>query len=200
MNYKQKLGYTVLGAVIMLVGLGLGTIVSPPLIAQRNGVFDEIECSKLTVVDKSGERAIDLSTNPLGRSITVYDTSGKPAVDLTAHGAAYGMTIGNTVTLYDREGKQRVGLLADEESSIVYLKDKSGNTGVGLASEEDNVITVYDKLSKPVVTLHSADIMGNGMLIMDKAGSTAIQLESGTTYGNSISVWDKAGQISWSTP
>ena len=172
MNYKQKLGYTVLGAVIMLIGLGLGAIVSPPLIAQRNGVFDEIECSKLTVVDRSGERAIDLSTNLLG----------------------------NTITVYDREGNQRVGLLVDDESSIVYLKNKLGNTGVGLASEEDNVITVYDKLSKPAVTLHSADIMGNGMLITDKAGSTAIQLESGTTYGNSISVWDKAGQISWSTP
>ena len=35
-----------LGAIIMLIGLTVGAIVSPPLIAQRNGVFDEIECSK----------------------------------------------------------------------------------------------------------------------------------------------------------
>ena len=172
MNYKQKLGYTFLGAAIMLVGLGIGAVVSPPLIAQRNGVFDEIECSKLTVVDRNGERAIDLSTNILG----------------------------NTITVYDREGNQRVGLLVDDESSIVYLKNKFGNTGIGLAAEDDNVITVYDKLSTPVVTLHSSDIIGNGMLITDKAGSTAIQLESGATYGNSISVWDKASNISWSVP
>lgn len=172
MNYKQKLGYMLLGAGIMALGITIGQLGTPNIEAQRNGVFDEIECSKLTVVNKSGERAIDLSTNLLG----------------------------NTITVYDREGNQRVGLLVDDESSIVYLKNKLGNTGVGLASEEDNVITVYDKLSKPAVTLHSADMMGNGMLITDKAGSTAIQLESGTAYGNSISVWDKAGKISWSAP
>ena len=33
MNCKQKFGYMVLGAVIMLIGLAVGAIVSPPLIA-----------------------------------------------------------------------------------------------------------------------------------------------------------------------
>ena len=42
MNQKQKFGYTVLGALIMLVGIGVGSIVSPPLIAQRDGVFGEL--------------------------------------------------------------------------------------------------------------------------------------------------------------
>ena len=35
MNLKQKCFYTALGAVIMLIGLGIGAIVSPPLIAQN---------------------------------------------------------------------------------------------------------------------------------------------------------------------
>ena len=54
MNRQQKLGYMVLGAVIMAVGIGLGAVVSPPLIAHRNGVFDEVVCGKLTVVNEKG--------------------------------------------------------------------------------------------------------------------------------------------------
>ena len=40
MNYKKKLGYSGLGAVIILSGLG--SILTPQLVAQHNGVFDEI--------------------------------------------------------------------------------------------------------------------------------------------------------------
>ena len=62
MNYRQKLGYTVLGAVIMLVGLNVGSILSPSLVAQNNGVFDEIECSVLRVINKNGNPAILLGS------------------------------------------------------------------------------------------------------------------------------------------
>ena len=49
-----------LGAGIMLIGLVVGAIVSPPLIAQRNGVFDKIQCCELRVVDENGNKAIFL--------------------------------------------------------------------------------------------------------------------------------------------
>ena len=35
MNQKQKCFYTALGAAIMLIGIGVGAIICPPLIAQR---------------------------------------------------------------------------------------------------------------------------------------------------------------------
>ena len=54
-----------LGAVIMLIGLAVGAIVSPPLIAQRNDVFGDIQCTGLTVVDKNGNKAIALKTEPM---------------------------------------------------------------------------------------------------------------------------------------
>jgi hypothetical protein len=76
MNHKQKLGYIVLGAVIMLVGIGIGVVVSPPLIAQRNEVFGEIECTKLTVVDKSWKSAIELATDEDGSHIRINDKTG----------------------------------------------------------------------------------------------------------------------------
>lgn len=61
MNRKQKLGYMVLGAVIMAVGMGLGTVLSPPLIVQRNGVFDEIWCKSLTTVDEKGNEHVTVT-------------------------------------------------------------------------------------------------------------------------------------------
>ena len=56
-----------LGAGIMLIGLAVGTIVSPPLIAQRNGVFDKITCRELEVLDENGNEAIVLSTELINR-------------------------------------------------------------------------------------------------------------------------------------
>ena len=47
----------------MLMGLAVGVIISPPLIAQRSGGIDEIVCSKLTIVDKYGRtyaKSIDI--------------------------------------------------------------------------------------------------------------------------------------------
>ena len=46
MNHRSKMGYTVFGAVIMLLTIAVGSIISPPLTAQREGSFDEDRCSK----------------------------------------------------------------------------------------------------------------------------------------------------------
>ena len=74
-----------LGAVIMLIGLAVGAIVSPPLVAQRNGVFDEIQCKRLTVVDEDGNKAIRLfSTGVLVKEnmMVVYDKLGNEVIVL----------------------------------------------------------------------------------------------------------------------
>lgn len=90
MNYKQKLGYTVLGAVIMLVGFGVGSVVSPPLVAQNSGVFDEMTCSKLTVRDERADsykqEAIVLESSPDGNTITIFDKWSKPREAIRLHG------------------------------------------------------------------------------------------------------------------
>ena len=63
MNHKQKLGYTLLGAGIMAVGVTIGAIVCSPLVAQENGFFDKVVCRELEVVDKDGKKAIVLQSN-----------------------------------------------------------------------------------------------------------------------------------------
>ena len=92
MNYKQKLGYMALGALILAMGITIGQLVSPPTEAQNNGVFDEITCRSLRVVDKDGEPAISLEANEIGNAVSVYDPAEKRAVWLVAsqdHNAVY---------------------------------------------------------------------------------------------------------------
>ena len=54
MNYKQKLGYMALGAVILAVGITIGQFVTPNIEAQSNGVFDTITCRELRFVGENG--------------------------------------------------------------------------------------------------------------------------------------------------
>ena len=61
MNHKQKLGYMALGAGILALGITIGQIITPDIEAQNNGVFDQIQCNRLTVVNDSGEERISLS-------------------------------------------------------------------------------------------------------------------------------------------
>ena len=108
MNHRQKFGYTVLGAVIMLVGIGVGSIVSPPLIAQRDGVFGEIECTKLKVVDKAGKAAISLFADEDQNYVVLYDKARQEwAVALVA-GEEH-----NDVVIYDKAGGIKWSMLSD---------------------------------------------------------------------------------------
>ena len=60
-------------------------IISPPLIAQRDDVFGDIQCTGLTVVDKSGQPAIELSVDKdNANSIRINDTAGKIAIGMIA--------------------------------------------------------------------------------------------------------------------
>lgn len=106
MNHKQKCFYTVLGALIMLIGIGVGAVVSSPLIAQRNSVLGEIQCTGLTVVDMSGEPAILLHTSELANRVIIRNSSGKDGSRLSAgkvanRVAVYNPEETNTVQLYE---------------------------------------------------------------------------------------------------
>ena len=82
MNRKQKLGYTLLGAGIMAVGITIGQLITPNIEAQSNGVFDKIICRELVVVDAKGNKTIGLQSNEKVNAVVVYDSVGNKAVEL----------------------------------------------------------------------------------------------------------------------
>ena len=143
MNYKQKLGYTTLGAAIMLIGMWLSPLISPPVTAQHNGVFDKIQCTSLTVVDKQGQTAVKLvSDEEFGNRVTVFNEQGTPAVTLVSREEF------NEVTVFNQQRNPAVGLTSDEElGNGVTIYNEQGNPAVDLASNEElgNRVDVYDK-------------------------------------------------------
>ena len=94
MNYKQKLGYMVLGAMMTLVGVAV-SVFSPSLNAHDS---EYIVCKGLTVVDNNGNDAIRLTVGEKRNLIVVYDKTGKRAIGLHTDGT------GNGVVVFDRIG------------------------------------------------------------------------------------------------
>lgn len=142
MKHKQKLGYMVLGAGILAVGITIGQIITPDIEAQNNGVFDQITCNGLIVLDKAGKRAVALGAAEVGNAVVVFDKAGKEAVAL---GAA---DFGNTVTVFDKAGKGAVGLAAGENTNGLVVHGKAGNEEiiVGTSEEYANVIQIIDRV------------------------------------------------------
>lgn len=70
----EKLQYMVIGAVLMAVGIGIGSIFTTPIVAEKDNVFDEITCRQLVVVGKDDTTRIILNTdfNDPGR-INIYN-------------------------------------------------------------------------------------------------------------------------------
>ena len=104
-----------LGAVIMLIGLVVGAIVSPPLGAQRNGVFDEITCRTLRVVDENGKQAIVLGSIEGLNVETVLDKQGEKAISLVSLADGGGERL-NSVTVYKTQHNKEGVTLTSSES------------------------------------------------------------------------------------
>ena len=165
MNHKQKCFYSALGALIMLIGMGVGVILCPPLIAQRADLIGDLKCTSLTVVDMSGEPAIVLRTDEtLGNGILLHNPAGTPAVLLVAD------ETGNSVAVADKSGEPAVLLRTSELANRVIVRNPAGKDGVRLsAGKVANRVTVYNKTEANAVQLY-ADEVANRVTIHNKVG------------------------------
>lgn len=165
MNYKQKFGYTALGAAIILVGMVVGSIVSPPIAAQHNEVFNEIKCRQLTVVDEAGNREIILKQ----RSVVLLDKAGQPAIGLSFTDE------GNSISIF-KDGHVAIGLMTGEEQDGIVLSDNlTKKNAITLAVREAaNAILINNKTGESAITLLSSNhsLLGNDIVVHDQAGNT----------------------------
>ena len=201
MKHKVSVRDMVLGAVIMLIGLAVGAVVSPPIIAQRAGVFGEIECTGLKVVDKHGKTAIELGSYESGNEVTLFDKSGKVGVVL---GAIDGWA--NVVNIHDRSaGKPGIALQSIDQGNTVYVYDRSGSEKPGIylqSIDQGNEVTLLDKSGKVGVNLAAIDGI-NGVSVHDTYGKARITLTTLDITDESnaaVSVLDQYRNIIWQAP
>ena len=138
MNYKQKLGYIVLGAAMTLVGVAV-SVLSPSLSAQRHGEY--IVCTGLTVVDGKGNDTIRLTVGETGTGIIIFDRTGEVAIGLGVDER------GNEILLSNKAGNTAIGLRADQTTNRIAVYDKTGREGFGTlyADEIGSSLIIYDK-------------------------------------------------------
>ena len=107
-----------------------------------NKRFNEITCREIELVDKDGNKAIDLFTGGVfkGRGIEIYDRKGNPTVVLSSQ------DMSNKLYLIDSQSKLGVALDAGISGKAV------GNHVANI-----NSITVHSPLNKGNVTLLATD-------------------------------------------
>lgn len=174
MNHKQKFIYTALGAVIMLLGIGVGSIISPPLIAQRNGTFDEITCRELKVVNEKGKTAIHLGSNEEVNYIYLLDKAGNVAIRLG------GDERDNSVSLWDKAGNVAIALVANNLKTFVRIEGANNSRPILLHSDNENNYVSIDGKGKGIyggISLHTTEDR-NEVSIDDPSGKNSFKFNA----------------------
>lgn len=169
MNYKQKLGYMALGTGILALGITIGQFITPDTEAQSNGVFDEIVCNKLTVVNEAGKRAIVLYGGEESNGIFVFD----PLADELKGIELLAMKSGNRVFLSDRMHRA-ITLAASFAEEARVLLSFQGKRGVQLSSGGlGNKVGVFDKGVRAIeLSTFPLPVVRDGIKVYNEAGKT----------------------------
>ena len=161
MNHKQKIGYTILGAGIMLIGMLIDNLTSPTVTAQTDG---EITCQKLTFVDETGKPLFYLETGN-GLSIFKADvfnwntkvSENKEVMRLTCSGL-----LGNELRFLNPEGREGVRLDASQFGNFVAIFNHEGKEAVSLASKngresgvDKNRVRIFNNEGMEAVSLEA---------------------------------------------
>ena len=200
MNHKQKLAYMALGALILALGITIGQVITPTIEAQNNGVFDDITCRMLVVVDQAGKPAISLTASELFGNVIQISDKEDIAITLAASEDS------NVILVQDKAGKGGLYFNASTDENIIRLIDKAGKAAVNLVTDRNgNGITVNvpgkDGNAAIVLGAFAHEFLGTAIQINDKTGEkTAINLSVSELLGNSMTIRDQAGRVMWETP
>ena len=194
MNHKQKLGYMGLGAGIMAVGIIIGQFFTPDIEAQNNGVFDEITCQRLKIVDEKGDGRIFLYALGPMASISIMNhmnNEEKEGIALTSFtpfnpDGPLGSENSNSITIFKPAGTKGIEFNAEGIVNNVMVHNAAGKLAILLGgAEDDSGITIYDKMEKRAVRLDTAED-GNGVVVYGRTEKEITHLSASKKYGNYI--------------
>ena len=175
MNHKQKLGYMALGAGILAIGIIIGQWGTQDIEAQNNGVFDEITCRSLKVVDENGKMAIELSGGgEFDNHVTLYNQWGR-GILLNAS------KIDNRVSVYDYEGARN----RNENEAILLVSTITGESALHINSDQRRITLATRE-----------DNNTSGVAVVQKEHGVLLLADENTA---SVSVID-TDRVKWEAP
>ena len=133
-DWQIKLVYAGFGFLFAVIGMLLS-----PVTAQRDK-FDEIECTKLTVVDQDGKMRVRLTTTEHGGFVSAIGKDGKSValLGITEHGGS--------VSAIGKDGKLAALLAAKEHGGYVHVEGKGKGMAVMSINDYGNgAVSTWDK-------------------------------------------------------
>ena len=197
MNYKQKILYFVSGAVVMLIGLGIGAIVAPPLTAQNDGVFDRVICSELFIGQDIMQPGILMASDPAyGNYLYIHQATGNP--DEAAITLGSGIKGTNQITLDNPANKEAIDFTANPKLSALFLSKPDGTPGLILASTKSvSQLSLLRNKTQDIFSLAADRNRGTvDMNFYDTRGKTRLKL--GHNYD--INIYGTYGNTIWQAP
>lgn len=197
MNHKQKMGYTILGAFIMLIGMSIDNFTSPPVTAQSNG---ELTCKQLTFVDETGEPLFILQAKTKevnNHQLSIRNKVGQETARLTSRIFASSGRALNDLRLFNDKGEVAVALTSGGYMGpSVEIHDDDSQASIWLISGDPRMsggrVEVSNRQGKTCAIMGITE-HGGRVDVFNKQGENRAVM-SVNEYGNGgVSTWDKNG-------
>ena len=220
-SWKQKAGLMALGSVFTIIGMLFAFGMLPSVTAQRNK-FQEIECTKLTLIDSvTGKTTAKLETDEHGGLLYLYganDNRGSAQLSVDKNGGRLFMfsneKLGNAhisismgtsedgtgvVSINHRNGGQSF-ISATNNGGFVSISGgnhKNNLASIAVTDDGDSgMISVYryDRGKQIGVAQLTANKNGGRLDVFGKVDDKSRAAVSINEYGNGVvSTWDKNG-------
>ena len=186
MKYREKLGYIIVGGVLMLVGMLTAGLFSPlGSQSQSDGNFGKITCMELEVVSPNGTVAVSLSSNPF----IGPDMGGHVAVN------SFG------VTVHDEDGKSQASMHIGKHggSVAVFCKDRKSQASM-YVNEHGGLVGAFGKPGESDAGVIISSSAGGGAISVWDKGDVGVALNASKRFGGSVDVFAQNDNITIGGP
>lgn len=163
----EKLQYMVIGAALMAVGIGIGSIFTQPLVAQRSDVFDSITCRRLTVVNEDDDPIVSILSTPDTDGIIIFDRIGKMAMNIGNSLEGRGIKVMSPNT-----DEAAAFLSVSEDMNVLGINDVMGKSAIAIGTSRQpnrRSLSILNDTGKTVLSIGNT-VNSTGMFIYDKDG------------------------------
>ena len=149
MNFKQKLGYMVIGCLFTIAGYIIASLGGATHAQKDEQVLDKIVCKRLEVVNKEGEPVgvivadentggIVIGVRPRtgvgidGGRLFVRNTERQEVVVMAATEDGNGV-----IGVYNAVGQEVADINATEDGGLIVIRNAAGEDAVGIGANKD---------------------------------------------------------------
>ena len=200
MHFKQKLAYTALGGILVMVGMTTATLLPDIGVAQDDMTimeFSEIKCRRLSIVDDRGRTHAVLQKSLERMSdtadvIQIYNDDRK-----IVYRAGFDPRGNGVMKIHNRHGKRVIMSGVERESGNGFLdvKGKGGGVAVVTASEHGGAVHLFQQEGGEAKAIMGLQQSGGVMRVYGTNGGQA-QVHVDENGGGVVTVFGQDGGAS----